>query len=511
MKRGIVGKFFENVMAVTALILIARKIAQKRELIMMRRLLLSLLSLLGWFFLLAAGMAHAGEAGRIVFVTGEAKFAGQAIQQGQAVFEGAELSTGVDGYLYLKTIDNGFFILRPNSRARVVAYSIDQNNPANTRIKFELLNGVARSISGEAVKKSRQNFRFNTPVAAIGVRGTDFTVFTDQETSRVAVFSGGIVVSGFVGACGPEGSGPCEGGASHELLASQVGQLLEVKRGQAVPQLLNGNVLPPDVQAAARPDEPKSGAAVGGSAGGSAANSSASASGIAPSDAVSLDVQKNATLVVRNIPVPVVVPPPPPPPPPIEPPVVVVVVPPPPVVVVPPPIPPQEQRQIVWGRWQSVLDQAPNVKLAEEQARGSELLALQGPYALFRTKGAALQLPESGTVSFVLTHSEAQVLNESSQKVNLATIENARLQLDFGKKTFNTSLDLLSEKERFKLKAQGDLTRDGRFFGEGQFRQGNNINLTGVLGPDNGSTAAYVFQGRLDDTRIASGLAVFGK
>jgi FecR protein len=478
----------------------------------------SLLSLLGWFFFLVVGIAHAGEAGRIVFVTGEAKSASQNLLQGQSVFEGAELSTGKDGYVYLKTIDNGFFILRPNSRARVVAYRIDQNNPANTRIKFELLNGVARSISGEAVKKSRQNFRFNTPVAAIGVRGTDFTVFTDQETSRVAVLSGAIVVSGFAGACGPEGSGPCEGAVSHELLASQVGQLLQVKRGQAAPQLLNGNVLPPDVQAPPRPDEPKAGGLGGvggaGGAGGSGgagglANAPVPGSAIAPTDVVNLDAQKNGTLVVRNTtPPPVVVVVPPPPPPVVVPPVVVV---PPPVVIPPPPIPPEAQRQIVWGRWQSVLDKAPNVSLAAERARGSELLGLQGPYALLRTKGEDLKLPESGTVSFVLTQSEAQVLNESSQKVNLATIENARLQFDFGKKTFNTSFDLLSDAERFKLKAQGDLTRDGRFFGEGQFRQGNNINLNGVLGPDNGSTAAYVFQGRLDDKRVASGLAVFGK
>ncbi len=448
-------------------------------------------SLLGWFCLLLACTAHAGEAGRIVFVSGEAKSDGQAIQQGQAVAEGVELETGKDGYVYIKTIDNGFFILRPGSRARIVAYHIDENNPANTRIKFELLNGVARSVSGEAVKKARQNFRFNTPVAAIGVRGTDFTVFTDQETSRVTVISGGIVVSGFAGACGPEGSGPCEGGVSHELTANQVGQLLQVKRGQPAPQLLNGNVMPQDVQAPQRADEPKP------------AGASTSSPSPAPADAVSLDAQKNASVVVRVTP--------PPPVPSVPPPVIT----PPPVVQVPPPAvepstPPEAQRQIVWGRWQSILDQPAMIDLAKERQRGSEQISLMGPYALFRTKGAALQLPETGVVSFTLQQSEAQVFNDSTKKVNFASIENAQLQFDFGKKNFNTNFDLLTQGDRFKLQAKGDLARDGRFFGDGQFRAGNNINLDGVLGP-NGGTAAYLFQGRLDDKRVVTGAAFWGR
>lgn len=190
--------------------------------------------------------AAAGEAGKIVFVTGQAQLAARAAQLDAAVQEGDELATGTDGYIYVKTADNGFLILRPNSKARVIAYHADSAKPANTRVKFELLSGVARSISGTAVKQARQNFRFNTPVAAIGVRGTDFIVFTDQQTSRVAVVSGGVVVSGFAGSCGPEGGGPCEGNLSRELFAGQADALLQVQRGQKAPQLLRGQSVSPE-------------------------------------------------------------------------------------------------------------------------------------------------------------------------------------------------------------------------------------------------------------------------
>src|SRR5476649_35375 len=145
--------------------------------------------------------ASAEEAGRIVFVTGQAQLASHTAALDAAVLEGDQLETGADGYIYVKTVDNGFLILRPNSKARIATYHVDLQHPAETHVKLELLSGVARSISGQAVKRARQNFRFNTPVAAIGVRGTDFIVYTDQTTSRVLVVSGGVVMSAFNGSC----------------------------------------------------------------------------------------------------------------------------------------------------------------------------------------------------------------------------------------------------------------------------------------------------------------------
>jgi hypothetical protein len=460
---------------------------------MVRSWIIGILGMVGVLGL-SAGQVAAAEAGRIVFVAGQAQVGSQAVQQGQAVAEGAELSTGKDGYVYLKTIDNGFLILRPNTRARIVSYHIDQANPANTRIKLELLSGVARSISGEAVKKARQNFRFNTPVAAIGVRGTDFTVFTDAETSRVAVISGGIVVSGFAGACAPEGSGPCEGGGSHELSASQVGQLLQVKRGQAAPQLLNGNVLPGDVAAAARPDEPKS-ATVG------------QPGVVLAGNDVSLDPEKNASIVLRT-PTPTPAPTPEPTPVPTLTPTPL------PTPLPTPVVTPVPQREIVWGRWQTLIGQTPaTVDLVKERQKGAEVIAIAGAYTILRGKeGADLQLPQSGQVGFVLRQSEAVIVDDASQKATAANLENGQLSVDFGKKTFNTSFVLVNSTnaaDRVNLQAKGDLSKDGRLFGESQFRPPTNINVTGVLGPD--SSAAYVFQGRVDEKRSTSGVTFWGK
>jgi hypothetical protein len=444
----------------------------------------------------AAQLAHAAEAGKVIYVAGTAAIADRAAALGAPVQEGDMLSTGADGYVYVKTVDNGLFILRPNTRARIAAYHVDAANPANTRIKLELLSGVARSRSGEAVKLARQNFRFNTPVAAIGVRGTDFTVFTDQDTSRVAVISGGITVSGFAGACLPEGSGPCEGGASRELSATQKGQLLQIQRGKA-PQLLQGGSLSPDVIAPPRADEP--------------ITKTAGSSGSSPAEP-SLDPKKSENLLLVSAPAQPPAPPPPAPtptptpepepeplptptPPTTKPPVVEIGVPTPPVTV--------PGREISWGRFQRVLDLAANSAIRKD---GAERLAFNEYFVLFRSlTGSTFVAPERGEVGFALNSSQAFVRDMTTQAVTPATLENGQLRVDFGTKGFTTSFDLLTAgAERFNMRAEGSVAGDGRLYGNSQFQKPTNMTVNGVLGPNNDAT--YLFNGNIDAGRVASGV-----
>jgi hypothetical protein len=453
-----------------------------------------------------ASTACAGEAGRIVLVHGSAQVANRSVALGDAVAEGDEIATGKDGYVYLRTVDNGLLILRPSSRARIVTYHVDRENPSNTRIKFELLSGVARSVSGDAVKLARQNFRFNTPVAAIGVRGTDFTVYTDQQMSRVTVLSGGIVVSGFGGACSPEGAGPCEAGSSRELSATQVGQMLEVARGRAAPQLMAASpALAPDAVSPPRPDEPISKVAP-------------PPSPAAPAEA-SLDPAKvgsilqTAATAVKPAP-PVVTPPPPPPPMPETPPVVVIEPPPPtttiPDPVVVPPLPTAPLPQIVWGRWQPAGDQPAAVDTAKLVAEKAQRIAQDADFVVFRTAGDWTP-PVQGSVGFGLRQSDAIVRDEASGVITAARLENGKLNVDFGKSTFTTSFDLLSDSQRFSLQARGNLGSGGQLSGDSQFSSPTNMNVTGVVGPENGMSAAYIFSSRLDAARIASGVTYWTK
>lgn len=444
-------------------------------------------SLIAMLFLAAAfaasGVACAVEAGRIVFAAGGALVSGNEAVIGQAVQEGDDIVTEAGGYVYMKTVDNGFLILRPNSRARIVSYHIDAAHPSETRIKLELLGGVARHISGDAVKAAKQNFRFNTPVAAIGVRGTDFTVFTDQSTSRVAVISGGVVVSGFSGSCGPEGAGPCEGTASRELFAAQSGQILQVRKGQNVPQLLPINGLSPDLIAPPRNDEPAIKSA------GIATISGAIGAG---SGGLSLDAEKSASLPSPAVPV--------------------IASPVPPTPAIPVTAVVEASRQILWGRWQVLLDQPATIDIAKEQAARGQIVAINSNFAIVRSAGKDWELPTSGTIGFALKQSEGFILDETTRITTPAQLANGKLQVDFGKATFATSFDLLSNKnERFQFQALGSVSRDGSLDGNNQFTAPTNMVVNGLINPTNGGSAAYIFQGRVDNARIANGVTAWGK
>lgn len=434
----------------------------------------------------AAHAAHAADAGKIIFVAGHAQAGASNAREGDAVQEGQMLSTGRDGFIYVKTVDNGLFILRPNTKARIVTYRIDEKNPANTRIKLELLSGIARSKSGEAVKLARQNFRFNTPVAAIGVRGTDFTVFTDEETSRVAVISGGVVVSGFTGACRPDGAGPCEGETSRELSAAQRGQLVQVRRGQAA-QVMQSSPLSPDLVSPPRPDEPlvKSGAAP------------------TPQGNVSVEVAKNTglntvieKLATANSPPPVAKPAPEVPTP--------SVTMPPPVIEVPSSEP---ERLALWGRWQPLQGVYGKLNLSEAR-KDNELLALSGYYALLRSPGKDYVAPNNGTFGFKMRDAEAIVITEYGFGNNVAApaaLSNGSLVVDFGKRSFTTGMDLTTDTDVVRLSAEGAVMNDGRLYGNAAEGRPGLINVQGLLTNERGGSAAYIFDGRLDDKRTVNG------
>jgi hypothetical protein len=452
------------------------------------------------------GPVWANDAARVVFVAGQATVAGRAAQMGAAVAEGQSLQTGKDGYLYLETIDHGFFILRPNSKGQIVSYFVDAQNPANSRMKLELESGVARHISGQAAKSARQNFRFNTPVAAIGLRGTDFTIYADQNVTRITVLSGGVVVSPLAGACLAEGFGPCEGTASRELFANlnasttsglgKATQTLQVERGKS-PVVLQGTEQAPDLIAPPRSNEPAAPklsaaspvqptalapltptAALTPSQSQSTAltQSSALSQSAASTDKLSKDQNLEAyktNLVTQST------------------------------------SSTGGASQLIWGRWQAVLDQKIEVDVAALQAK-NQLIAANNYYAVMRNSDSVWLPTSQASIGFALVQSQAVITDEASRVAVPAKLENGQLQVNFVNSSFFTKFDLVSQSQRFQLQNNGEVSPDGKLYGGPQFLRPNNIYVSGALASDNRS-AAYLFQSRLDDGRLASGVTLWGK
>lgn len=426
----------------------------------------TLAAVLLWSF---ADIATAAEAGRVVFVTGQAQVGSRAAVQDAAVQEGDQLTTGADGYVYVKTVDNGFLILRPNSRARVVAYAIDKNDPSKSQVKLELQQGVARAISGQGVQQAKQNFRFNTPVAAIGVRGTDFTVYTDQQTTRVSVVSGGVVMSGFGANCLAAGTGPCEGRNAKELFASQRGLLLQVERGNTIPQLLQNPALAPDQNEKPRGDEP-------------AAKQAAPS---APMAQVNLDPQRSARSLENVRPVTPSKPAPVPAPAPIPTPIPLPDLDVPPVVIVePPPVKPVVP-EIFWGRWQAIAGSPVQPSRSGTDVESATYLSR---YSITRLKDTALVMPKEGQAGFKLVGGEAIIsINNSPQ---IANIQSGELNMDFSKRTFDTALVVTAGANRADLTGFGVVTDKGRLYES----SGSNTIIRGYVGGQNAEQAGYIFK-----------------
>lgn len=432
-----------------------------RELFLMKNIILNFKRVFFLIAALATPLAWATDAAHVVFMAGDVTVAGHPAQAGQKVAEGQALTTGKDGYLHLETLDKGFLILRPNSTARIVTYQVDTNNPANNRIKLELQNGVARHISGDAVKAARQNFRFNTPVAAIGVRGTDFTIFANQDETRIAVLSGGIIVSPLGGTCNAGGFGPCDGPASRELFASQTNQIVQVNRGQ-LPTLLQGLDQSPDATTPAHPAEPSVNKTNTGAA------AATSDPNLAPlkSNLVNDIVNKTASDSANAPP------------------------------------------RLIWGRWQPLLDKSVEVDVNALQA-SNLLVATNAYYALMRSNDTAWTPPAQASIGFSLQQAQA-VIASTANRVTPASVENGQLQINFAQSSFFTRFDLITPTDRIQLQNTGQVSPSGQLYGNSQFAHPSNMEVRGALASDN-RNAAYLFQSRLDDDRLAIGATYWGR
>ncbi|MDY6983320.1 MAG: FecR family protein, partial [Pseudomonadota bacterium] len=136
------------------------------------------------------------------------------------------IDTASNAHVHIRFVDNGLYSVRPQSTLEIQRYDYDPANPANSAVKLNLIEGVNRSISGEAAHNARHNYRMNTPVAAIGVRGTDFTVIASRDDVEARINEGAIIVAPFSNECLADAFGPCN--ANGLELAFGQAQVLQI-------------------------------------------------------------------------------------------------------------------------------------------------------------------------------------------------------------------------------------------------------------------------------------------
>jgi hypothetical protein len=154
----------------------------------------------------------------------------------QDIQAGQQFMTGNGGYLHLRMVDDAYYSVRPNSSFRIESYQYDASQPSYNQVRTQLEAGSVRAITGKAGEENKQGYRLNTPVAAIGVRGTDYIVYHADDTTRVAVSAGAVVVSPFNDTCTRVSVGACTGSSAFLLAANTTGDYVEVRRNQPLPE-----------------------------------------------------------------------------------------------------------------------------------------------------------------------------------------------------------------------------------------------------------------------------------
>ncbi len=428
------------------------------------------------------------------------------VTRGGLIRAGDKIETAAGGHVHVRFIDGGLVSVRPLSRLHIEDYR-NQDTQNLAAIKFKLDVGVMRSVTGEWGEAHRDRFRLNTPVAAIGIKGTDFVVKADSGNTFVSVKTGAIVMSPLEGACAL-GLGPCAGERSALLSADMQGQMLEYlkQNDKGMPRLVPyvdllarnsnsnsnnssnnaspataarqiDNSLVVDATSKELNNQVKEVVAAVGPLGDAKANSL--------KDTLPGRAQDSGLLPAGTQPV-------------VQPPVVV------------PPIVQPADLPLVWlhnaQEW-NVPKNTISMRFDEASAAGRNAIVGNFFINLYRDETITkVFTPPATTASFNLVNASANFVQpDLGGRTEPVSISGAKLSVDFARSTLATQMDLTSPAlgtERFS--ATAGVTRDGIFAGNTSSQQ-----LAGAFS-NNAGQAGYVFEKRLS-TGTVSGLTLWGR
>lgn len=159
----------------------------------------------------------------------------------------------------------------------------------------------------------------------------------------------------------------------------------------------------------------------------------------------------------------------------------------------------------MWGRWAPFANSAPVADTNAFRAQYGSFAATNMAYVLSVSDPQNLRMPETGQFNFNLFASEAFEMNGGTL-VGAATVNSGQLGVNFGARTFTTSLNVTASGTNAVLNSAGLITSDGRLEGFLIYsRPGLNMNVGGALGGSGANQAGYLFDGPLGNGRSVVG------
>ncbi len=148
---------------------------------------------------IALPQAAWAAAGKVIFVYGDVHLAsGEPLDRGDELDEGDEIVTGEDGRVQLLMADGDRIAIRPNSRLLIEVFQTpDESQSATsaggiqTQRVYNLLKGGFRTLTNKGGGRDESEYQVKTPVATIGIRGTDYKLLLEQlATSGFGLYIG---------------------------------------------------------------------------------------------------------------------------------------------------------------------------------------------------------------------------------------------------------------------------------------------------------------------------------
>lgn len=399
-----------------------------------------------------AACAAAAKVGEVSLAIGMSRVVGErgnhTTTRGLAVQVGDRIETERGGHVHVRFVDGAYVSVRPGSRLFIEAYHYDPAKPQENAVRFRLEEGVVRAISGRLAESARERFRLNTPIAAIGVRGTDFVVLAEPDRVRVAVNSGAIVLAPLGEGCAASALGPCATAAARTLSADMGQVMLEFQPQQGAPRIVPVSGIPgPDRLNPPTPEEPRGSAS-------SHQSASETTTEVLAAQTVAGGAQLSAQPVAPSAPAAAPLPPP----------------------------------TLVWGRWLKEPWPGDTISQTHAEARAGRTVTVGNEYfALFRPDSSLSKLVSNlGRVDFTLRDAQVHLLRGGVAE--LGRVDSAWLSVDFAARQFATAITMSHPQVgSAALEAAGNVRNDGVFAVKTP-----NGRVAGALTLD-GKEAAYLF------------------
>jgi hypothetical protein len=143
--------------------------------------------------------AAAVPIGQVIWVKGNVQANQQnqpprQLQRKSQIFLHDTIKTDAESSGQIVFLDSTMLAVRDKTELRMDEFTIKRDAPKQEKAVVSLLKGGFRTITGTISKDNPEGYHVNTPVATIGVRGTDYTVFFDVIKGLLAKIDIGAIV-----------------------------------------------------------------------------------------------------------------------------------------------------------------------------------------------------------------------------------------------------------------------------------------------------------------------------